>query len=69
MGFYTHEHVTDAHFWIVRGVPAFTEVMDATRGYYRAMHKTEAEWSALCDRVAAAVDKEGKAYCEQMKRG
>ena len=69
MGFYTHDRVTDAHFWISRGVPAFSEVMDATRGYYRAMHKTEAEWLALCDRVGAAVDEEGKVYCEEMKRG
>ncbi len=67
MGFYLNNHITDDHFWMSRGVPAFSEVMETTRGYYRAMGKTEAEWGALCDRVAAAVDEEGKAYCEGMK--
>lgn len=68
MGFFTNYHVTDAHFWLSRGVPAFQEVMEATRDYYRAMGKTEAEWRALCDRVAAEVDADGQAYCEELKQ-
>ena len=67
MGFFTNYHITDAHYWISRGVPAFQEVMDATRDYYRVMGKAEAEWVALCDRVAAEVDEDGKAYCAELK--
>jgi hypothetical protein len=67
MGFFTHNRITDTHYWVSRGVPAFAEVMEATRGYYRAMGKTAAEWAALCDRVAAAVDEEGQAYCAELK--
>jgi tetratricopeptide (TPR) repeat protein len=68
MGFFTNYHVTDAHYWLSRGVPAFQEVMSATRDYYRAMGKTEAEWGGLCDRVAAGVDADGQAYCEELKQ-
>ncbi|MEO8140636.1 MAG: hypothetical protein ABI742_13365, partial [Gemmatimonadota bacterium] len=68
MGFFTNYHVTDAHYWLSRGVPAFQEVMSATRDYYRAMGKTEAEWCALCDRVGAEVDEDGKAYCAELKQ-
>jgi tetratricopeptide (TPR) repeat protein len=67
MGFYLNNRITDVQFWVSRGVPAFGEVMETTRDYYRAMGKTEAEWGALCDRVAAAVDEDGKAYCAVMK--
>ncbi len=68
MGFYLNDHITDDQFWTSRGVPAFSEVMETTRDYYRAMGKTEAEWGSLCDRVAAAVDEEGKAMCEALRQ-
>jgi tetratricopeptide (TPR) repeat protein len=67
MGFYLNNHITDDHFWISRGVPAFSAVLQTTRDYYRAMGKTEAEWAGFCDRVAAQVDEQGKAYCEELK--
>lgn len=67
MGFYLNHHVTDDHFWLSRGVPAFSEVMTTTRAYYRAMEKRESEWAALCDRVAAEVDEAGKAYCQELR--
>lgn len=63
MGFYTNYHSTDPHTWGIRGVPQFDEVMETTRDYYRLMGKPLEEWAALCDRVAAAVDEEGKEYC------
>jgi tetratricopeptide (TPR) repeat protein len=68
MGFFINYHVTDAHYWISRGVPSFQEVMEATRDYYRAMGKTEGEWGALCDRIAVTVDEDGKAYCAELKQ-
>jgi tetratricopeptide (TPR) repeat protein len=67
LGFFLHNHVTDDHFWLSRGVPSFTEVMTATREYYQAMGKPAEEWSALCDKLAAAVDTEGKAMCAEWK--
>ncbi len=42
--------------------------MEATRDYYHAMGKTEAEWGALCDRVSATVDADGQAYCQELKQ-
>ena len=67
MGFYTHHHSTDAHTWGVRGVPQFFEVLDTTRDYYRLMGRPLEDWTALCDRVASAVDAEGKEYCAQVR--
>lgn len=67
MGFYLNYHITDDHYWLSRGVPAFSEVMTTTRDYYRAMGKSESEWGALCDRVAEAVDEAGRAYCAELK--
>ena len=63
IGFYTNYHSTDPHTWGIRGVPQFEDVMETTRDYYHMMGKTLAEWSALCDRVAAEVDAEGREYC------
>ena len=63
LGFFLNNRVTDNHFWMSRGVPAFSEVMETIRDYYRAMGKPLSDWAALCDRVAAAVDDAGKEYC------
>ena len=67
MGFFTNYHSTDAHTWGTRGVPQFDEVLKTTRDYYRLMGKSLEDWSALCDRVAAAVDEEGKEYCASVR--
>lgn len=67
LGFFLHNHITDDHFWLSRGVPAFGEVMLATRDYYRATGKTDADWAALCDRLSAAVDEQGKTMCAAWK--
>src|SRR5439155_9220542 len=66
--FFTNYHVTDASFWGLRGVPALEEVLATTLDYYRALGKTPDEWRALLDGVAAKIDDDGKAYCEEMKR-
>ncbi|MDZ4864329.1 MAG: hypothetical protein SGJ01_12885 [Gemmatimonadota bacterium] len=63
MGFFTNSHSTDPHTWGIRGVPQVDEVMETTRDYYRLMGKPLEAWAALCDRVAAAVDDEGREYC------
>ncbi len=66
--FFTNYHVTDASFWGLRGVPPLEEVLATTLDHYRALGKTPDEWQALLDRVAAKIDDDGKAYCEEMKR-
>lgn len=66
--FFTNYHVTDASFWGLRGVPAFEDVLATTLDYYRALGKTPDEWRALLARVAAGIDDDGNAYCEEMKR-
>ncbi len=67
LGFYTNHHTTDPHTWGIRGVPQFDEVMDTIRDYYRLMGRSLQEWTALCDRVAAAVDDEGREYCASVR--
>jgi tetratricopeptide (TPR) repeat protein len=67
--FFINNRVTDTHFWVSRGVPDFQEVLTALRGYYRTLGKPEAEWTALCNQVAQAVDEEGQALCEALKSG
>lgn len=67
MGWYTHHHITDASFWGIRKVPAFEDVLDLTREYYRAMGKSEAEWGALLDSIAPEIDDEGRAFLETMR--
>lgn len=65
--FFTNYHVTDASFWGRRGVPTLEEVLGTTLDYFRALGKTRKDWEALLDRLAAGVDEEGKASCEEMK--
>lgn len=67
MGFYINYHITDTHFWAMRGVPAFEEVMELTREYYRTLGRTARDWEALCDRVAADVDDAGRDYCQRLR--
>lgn len=62
MGFFTNYRITDASYWLMRGVPSFQEVLQTTRDYYQAMGKSQAEWDALCDGIAQSVDEEGQAY-------
>jgi tetratricopeptide (TPR) repeat protein len=69
MGFYTNYRITDASYWLTRGVPAFEDVLQTTRDYYRAMGRTEAEWQALCDTISGRVDKEGQTVVEAMRAG
>jgi len=69
MGFFTNEHITDAGYWGVRKVPAFEDVLDTTRDYYRAMGKTEDEWLALLDSIAEQVDEDGRAFVEGLRSG
>ena len=68
MGWYTHHHITDASFWGIRKVPAFEEVLDLTREYYRAMGRTQAEWSALLDSIGPEIDDDGRAFMETMRQ-
>lgn len=65
--FFTNNHVTDASFWGLRGVPGFEPVMDALFDYYRALGRTAADWSALLDRVEPTVDDDGKAACAALR--
>jgi len=67
--FFTNNHVTDTHFWASRGVPGFNDVMTLLRQYYRALRKDSAEWAVLCDRVARAVDEDGRAFCKEIREG
>jgi tetratricopeptide (TPR) repeat protein len=67
MGFYTSYRITDASYWLMRGIPAFEAVLQTMRDYYRAMGKPEAAWQALCDSIAQRVDEEGAAYITEMR--
>ena len=67
MGFYTNYRITDASYWLMRGVPAFQDVLQTTRDYYRAMGRPEAEWQALCDAIGDKVDEAGVACIAEMR--
>ncbi len=67
MGFYTNYRITDASYWLMRGVPAFQDVLQTTRDYYRAMGKPEAEWQALCDAIGDKVDEAGVADIAEVR--
>lgn len=69
MGFFTNDRVTDASYWGIRKVPAFEDVLETTRDYYRAIGKTEAEWLALLDSIAGQVDEEGQAFVDTFRPG
>jgi len=67
MGFYTTYHITETQFWAMRGVPAFEEVLELTREYYRALGRSAPDWEALCDRIASEVDEPGREFCNQLR--
>ena len=48
-------------------MPALEEVLATTLDDDRALGKARKDWEALLDRLAAGVDEEGKACCEEMK--
>lgn len=68
MGWYTHHHITDASFWGIRKVPAFEDVLDLTREYYRAMGKSQDDWSALLDSIGPEIDDDGRAFLETLRQ-
>jgi tetratricopeptide (TPR) repeat protein len=67
MGFYTNYHITDASYWGIRKVPAFEDVLDLTRDYYRAMGRSQEEWNKLLDSIAPEIDDDGRAFMETLR--